>query len=171
MTAPGDYSSSPTSTYLPSSTFLTSTIHPSTQSLSSILTVTAYNSVTPSATPSQGSSNMNNTTGSGSSRSSYLFKLLIPLVSLAGIFIITIYWCFRFRGKRHARNDRLKAAGIPLEQNFPPSVYPVPRPRPKTPPAAPVYEAPPGGVVLDPPPPVYEPGNVPPPPPGYREPH
>lgn len=148
------------------------TIYLSTQTSQTFSTIYVRNALpnAPTPTPSGSYTNSYNPLEETSGNSSYLIKVIVPIGIVASFFIIMTYWCFRYRGKRHARNDRLQTAGIPLNENFPPSVYPVPAPRPKTPPSAPAYQDPPGGVVLDPPPPVYAPGLAPPPP-VYRDPN
>ena len=89
-------------------------------------------------------------------------KVAIPVGFIVIALIFTLAYCFLYRGKKRSYDRRLQAAGIPLGERFPATVYPVPLPRPKTPPspiAAPVYreggpgeggELPPPGYVASP---------------------
>ena len=68
---------------------------------------------------------------------------------------LAIWFCVHTKRKQKKYDSMLDTAGIPLGNRLPPSVYPVPLPRPPTPPSAPPYRPPVDGTVFEIPPPEY----------------
>jgi len=112
-------------------------------------------------TPTPNTYNSNSSLGFGRSSTGVLVG--IPLFS--AFFIgLAIWFCLHRRVRNREYNSRLQTAGLAMGNRLPPSVYPVPLPRPATPPPAPAYEPPAPGsnVQFDPPPPAYLHPAVPP---------